>query len=107
MKRPIKKVEKRGKQTLVINLVIAVLIIFVASIVLFDAFKSENVEQQVASADYEVKTGPKEIPRKETPKPKRKRQARSQDYKKYQPYFETKSGVDETEFDAEADWAKE
>ena len=70
MRRPPKKEEKRGKQTLLINLSIAILITFVISIVLFDAFKPEKISR--ISPEIEVKAQSQEIPRTKANKAKRK-----------------------------------
>ena len=103
MRKPKKKEEKRGKQALIVNLVIAVIITFVVSIVLFDALKPDKIDRTY-NTETNVKTQIQEIPRKETPKPTRKRNRQNQDYKKYQAHFEGKmSGIDEGEFEFDPD----
>ena len=106
MRKPAKKVTKRGKQTLVINISIAVAITFVISIVLFDALKPDKVKQSFKS-EPEVTARVQEIPRTKV-KAKRKRAVKNEDYKKYQAYFETKSdGIEDTSFNKDGVWAAE
>ena len=108
MKRSVKKVEKRGKQNLIINLVIGIAVIFLFSIVFFDSFKSEKTEKVVVSREKtESKAQTLEIPRKETPKPKIEKEVKNQDYKKYQSYFEEGKEIDEGSFDNQSAFAIE
>ena len=106
MRRPPKKDEKRRrKQTLVINLSIAVLITFIVSIVLFDTLKPEKIDRTYTT-EVGVKAQSQEIPRKKT-KIKRKRQVRNTDYKKYQGYFDEKDGLEDTAYNSDGVWAAE
>jgi hypothetical protein len=88
MRKPIKKIEKRGNQNLIINLVIGIAVLLIFSIVLFDTLKPEKKEQNALKTEQDLNSIPTEIPRKETPKPVKTKQVQNEDYKQYQSYFE-------------------
>jgi len=103
MRRPVRKIqEKRSKQTLIINLVAVFTILIVVSLVLFDVFKTEKPVKVREEVSIEKSQLPG-IPRKEISKSKRRRRSQNKDYKKYQPYFEEREGVEESTFDPQSE----
>jgi len=109
MRKPVKKVEKRNKQSIIINITIVALIVLIGFIMLFDSMKSDDNKKNnpTVSEDMNLNNRPTQIPRKPAPKPKVRRKAKNQDYKKYQSYFEEVEDIDEGSFDPDSEAAKE
>ncbi|MBU1627985.1 hypothetical protein KKB18_11510 [bacterium] len=111
MRRSIRNIENRGKQNLIINLVIGIVIILIISIVFYDALKPEKTEktEKVVVLEKEPDSNKKtlEIPRRKTPKPRTTQAKKREEYKKYQSHFNEGKGVDEKEFDYDSEYANE
>lgn len=106
VKRPQKK-ERRGKQTLIINIILLVVAGSVAFGILIDSLR-EKGEIKESTAIEEKATPLPELPMKTPDESRMARQDRgSSEYSKYQIYFEERDGVDEGTFQPQSSGAVE